>query len=154
MPDSLALPDTVPYATNAPENAHWPACKFANTTAYLEVKHTKHLDSLVRGSYLHADWYDFNRSRNEKVFSQLKAATQGALDGNRIELMGRARVGLIVALALAIQNVRILEQWERREQYATRQHVAGRSPRYRHTPRESRRKARAKILREQRTRHR
>ncbi|MCG7286398.1 hypothetical protein MHY85_10500 [Cellulomonas sp. ACRRI] len=154
MADSLAQPDTVPFATNAPKTDHWPACKSANTTAYLKVKQTKHLDSLIRGSYLHADWYNFNRSRNEKTFSQLKSVTQGGLDGNRIHLMGRARVGLAVTLALAIQNVRILEEWKRREEYATRKHLVHASPRFRHTPREARRKARAKILKEYRATHR
>lgn len=59
-----------------------------------------------------------------KHFSHAKPVANGALDGRRIELTRRARAGLAVAVALAIENLRRIESRDRWYSTYTQRHVA------------------------------
>lgn len=107
--ESLSGPKRLPFARNAPEVAP-SCCETANSSVVVPTSLLKHTDVLLRGSFEHGDGFNVNRSNNEKDNAYFKRSDMGAFDRNSIQMMGRGRTGLAVVMAIAVTNVRNIDQ--------------------------------------------
>lgn len=109
VPESLSAPKRLPFARNAPEAAPL-CCRTANSSITVPTWMLKHTDVLLRGSFEHADGFNVNRSNNEKDNAYFKRSDMGAFAKDSLQMMGRARTGLAVVMAIAVTNVRTIAQ--------------------------------------------
>ncbi|KRD42998.1 hypothetical protein ASE38_01550 [Cellulomonas sp. Root930] len=108
-PDSRLRSAGKPVLQFAPESPHR-VCRTANSTVWLNASQIKHLDARTRGSVVHSAWYEICRAASERIFAFLKRCDMGDIREGRIEMLGVARNGFAVGVALAILNVRRVEK--------------------------------------------
>ena len=84
--------------------------------SYTEIRYDeaefKFLSARVLGTEEHADRYGGSRSRNEAYHALWKAPETGNLRPEVFDLLGLARVGLLVTVSAIVTNIRSLKAFD------------------------------------------
>ncbi|GCD19326.1 hypothetical protein CTKZ_08880 [Cellulomonas algicola] len=81
------------------------SCRQRITRVTIPATFVKHTDVVARASFEHDDAYGSNRNANERPHAYYRRPTMGALRPQEIEVIGRARNFMLIAMAFAGTNL-------------------------------------------------
>lgn len=99
---------------NPPALDHLPKCCVQRTVTIVQpISVVKHIDAFPRFSFEHEDHYNWNRTHNEQRNFDWARSMLGGLDPSDIEVLGRARVGMLITISIARANLIAIRRLER-----------------------------------------
>jgi len=113
VPKSMDL-DPAEFPMTSPPEDPPTACQHLNSTVTMTERQFKQYSALMSGSFEHDDFYRHTRSHNESFFSRLTHDTGGGLDERKVVQRRNSGASLILALSVAVTNVKEQAAWRQR----------------------------------------
>lgn len=109
VPESMESNSDVPVALVPPPERR-PACMTTFSSVRIQFRDLKHLDLDIRGSFEHADAFNFNRSAMEKINGFVKRHDMQGFESEDMQPFGRVPMGLCGVIACAFYNQRTIDE--------------------------------------------